>query len=399
MPSTRKRTTAAGSVFYEIRVSRGRGKSYLTRRWYPPDGWSQKAIERELAAVAAEFERQADTGEVISREERREREAEAERAAAQILTLRQYGERVFMPAKTVTMSENARNSYQGNLDHWIYPSLGDVKLPEITPAQLSALLLSMQAQGKAQGTVLKVYTVLQGLFKMAYRSDMIDRNPMDKVDRPKPRKDEQPKPEAEKAYTAQELHRILQYLKAEPLKWRCYISLVADTGVRRGEACGVQWADIDFKAGTISFRHNLQYTPKAGVYDTTTKGKRARTVDVGPDVLELLAQLREEQARTAISKWVFTKDGSPEPMHPQTPTEHFQSFGQQYGIQDFHPHKLRHTSASVALTNGADLISVSERLGHADPATTARIYAHANQESIRRVGQIVRDAIKNAGQG
>ena len=303
-----------------------------------------------------------------------------------------------MPAKSITMSENARSSYQGNLNRWIYPALGDVKLPEITPAQLSALLLSMQAQGKAQGTVLKVYTVLQGLFKMAYRSDVIPLNPMDKVDRPKPRKDEHPKEEEEKAYTAPVLYRILQCLKGEPLKWRCYVSLVADTGVRRGEACGIQWADIDFKAGTITFRHNLQYTPAAGVYDTSTKGKHARTVDVGPHVLDLLKQLREAQASSAISKWVFTKDGSPEPMHPQTPTEYFHSFGQRYGIEDFHPHKLRHTSASVALTHGADLISVSERLGHKDPATTARIYAHANQESIRRAGQIVRDAIEKAGQ-
>lgn len=292
-----------------------------------------------------------------------------------------------MPAKTVTMSENARASYQGNLVRWIYPALGDVKPPEITPAQLSALLLSMQAQGKAQETVLKVY------------SDTIPLNPMDKVDRPKPRKDEQPKEEEEKAYKAPELHRILQCLKGEPLKWRYCVSLVADTGVRRREACGIQWADIDFKAGTITFRHNLQYTPAAGVYDTSPKGKRARTVDVGPHVLELLQQLREAQASSAISKWVFTKEGSPEPMHPQTPTEYFHSFGQRYGIEDFHPHKLRHTSASVALTNGADLISVSERLGHKDPATTVRIYAHANQESIRRAGQIVRDAIEKAGQG
>ena len=61
--------------------------------------------------------------------------------------------------------------------------------------------------------MLKVYTVLQGLFKMAYRSDTIPLNPMDKVDRPKPRKDEQPKSEEEKAYTAPVLHRILQCLK------------------------------------------------------------------------------------------------------------------------------------------------------------------------------------------
>lgn len=66
MPSTRKMTSKSGKVFYEISVSRGRGKSRLTRRWYAPDGWSKKAIERELAAVSAEFTRQCDAGEAIS---------------------------------------------------------------------------------------------------------------------------------------------------------------------------------------------------------------------------------------------------------------------------------------------------------------------------------------------
>lgn len=61
MASTRKLKTKDGREFYEISVSRGRGKSRLTRRWYPPDGWSRKAIERELAAVAADFERQIGT--------------------------------------------------------------------------------------------------------------------------------------------------------------------------------------------------------------------------------------------------------------------------------------------------------------------------------------------------
>ena len=100
MPSTRKRETKDGQTFYEISVSRGRGKSRLTRRWYVPDGWSRKAIERELAAVAAEFERQCDAGEVISRAEQRERAAQEAAEAAKILTFRQYGERVFMPSKT-----------------------------------------------------------------------------------------------------------------------------------------------------------------------------------------------------------------------------------------------------------------------------------------------------------
>lgn len=72
MASTRKRTTKDGQIFYEIRVSRGRDKSYLTTRWYPPEGWSQKAIDRALAKEMADFERRCHEGEVTSRAEKKE---------------------------------------------------------------------------------------------------------------------------------------------------------------------------------------------------------------------------------------------------------------------------------------------------------------------------------------
>lgn len=89
MPSARKKFNKAGQAFYEIRVSRGRDKSYLTRRWYVPEGWSQRAIDRELASVAAEFERQCNAGEAISRAEKREKAAQEAAEAARILTLKQ----------------------------------------------------------------------------------------------------------------------------------------------------------------------------------------------------------------------------------------------------------------------------------------------------------------------
>jgi len=398
MPSIRKKTTVAGAVFYEISVSRGRGKSRLTRRWYPPDGWSRKAIERELAAVAAEFERQSDAGEVVSRAERREQDAQAAAEAAKILTLRQYGERVFMPSKTVTMSENSRANYQSYLDRRIYPALGDIKLPEITPAQLTALLLDIQAEGKAHSTVIKVYTILHSFFKMAFMGGMIDRNPMDKVERPKPRKDEV-KADAPLAYTPAEVQTILAGLEHEPLKWQALVHLLIDTGIRRGECCALQWKNIDFETGAVTIAGNLCYTPAKGVYLDTPKNGHTRTVYAGAHTLALLRQLRAEQSRQAISAYVFTQEASPEPMHPQSPTRYLKKFSQRYGVPDLHPHKLRHTFASIAITNGADVASVSEALGHSDKAVTLRMYTHADQESISHAAQIVREAIKKAGQG
>lgn len=402
MPSTRKMINKAGQEFYEIRVSRGRGSAPLSTRWYPPEGWSQRAIDRELAKVAAEFERRCQAGEVISRAERREQAHQAQLAAAKIQTLQQYGERVFMPAKTISISENSRNSFQGVLDHWIYPALGELRLPEITPANIAALLLSMQAHGKAHATVIKCYTVLNSLFKMAYLSDAIPKNPMDKVERPKPRKDETTQDDVE-SYTVEEVQHILSCLEREPIKWRALVRLLIDTGIRRGECCGLKWDNVDFKENTITIKWNLCYTPAKGVYLDTPKNGKSRTIDVDPDIISLLRTLREDQSRHAISPFVFTQDNSPEPIHPQSPTRYLKKFAQRYKIPDLHPHKLRHTFASIAITNGADIASISEKLGHSDKAVTLRMYTHADQESMKRASQIFRDALKNdmkkAGQG
>lgn len=397
MPSIKEMTTKDGKRFYKIRVSRGRGKSYLSTRWYPPEGWSRKAIERELAKQAAAFERKAQSGEVISREEQAEIDRQQAIEAAKIKTLKQYGEGVFMPAKAVTMSENGRTAYQGMLDHWIYPALGELKLPDITAAEISALLLSMQAAGKAQGTCVKCYTVLKSLFKTAYLADLIDRDPMGKVERPRPRKDEMKKPAEAESYTAGELKYILDCLQGEPLKWQAYISLLIDTGLRHGEACGLRWECVDLDAGRITIAGNLCYTPANGVYLDTPKSGKARTVDIAPGVVAMLRELRQEQAAGGLSHYVFSQDGSPEPMHPQSPTRYMKKFAARYGVANLHPHKLRHSFASVAITNGADIASVSEKLGHADKSTTLRMYTHADEESIKRAGDIFREALEAAG--
>ena len=341
--------------------------------------------------MAAEFEREVKVGEVVSRSEEKEQARREQLEADKIQTLQQYGERVFLPSKLPTITENTRASFQGNLNRWIYPALGGYKLPEITPAQITTLLVEMQAKGKAHATVVKVYSILLGLFKMAYLSDMIPKNPMDKVERPKPRKGEI-KTDTADAYTPEEVRAILGYLKQEPLKWQTFIHLLIDTGVRRGEALGIQWEDVDFQDKTVFIHRNLCYTPERGIYLDTPKNGHSRVVDLGGDTLELLKQLRGEQPEGAA--FVFTQDGSAEPMHPTSPTHYFRKFAQKNGIAGFHPHKLRHTFASVAITAGADVASVSEALGHSDTAVTLRMYTHANEESRRRASQIFRDAIR-----
>ena len=393
MPSIRKKTNKAGRDYYEITVRRGRSQSRLYSRWYPPEGWSKRAIDRELAKQAAEFERRCKAGEVISRKERQERDAQEAEEAAKIQTVRQYAERVFMPAKAVTMSENSRASFQSALNTWIFPAIGSKKLPDVLPADLSALLLDIQAQGRAHSTAVKVYTVLHTMFKMAYLADTIPRNPMDKVARPVPRKDEIRATEA-KSLTVEELQTVLDALEAEPLKWRALVHLLIDTGIRRGECCGLRWEDIDLEAQVVTIRRNLCYTPARGVYVDTPKSGKVREVDIGEETAALLEALRDQ----SVGEYVFTQEGSAEPMHPQSPTRYLKKLSAKCGVPDLHPHKLRHTFASIAITAGADVASVSEALGHSDKAVTLRMYTHADAESRKRAAQIFRDAIKKAGQ-
>ena len=392
MSSIREINTKSGKCF-EIGVSRGRGMPKVYKRWYAPDGWSKKSIDRELARVARDFEREVEAGNILTRAERKQKERSDAMEAAKIQTLRQYAVRVFMPAKTVQISENTRSSFQLCLDNRILPTLGDMKLPEISPADITAFLLNLQTEGLSHGSVIKHYTILHSLFKMAYMTDIIEKNPMDKVERPKPRKDEAGNNNVE-AYTVSEISHILDCLANEPLKWQVLIRLLIDTGIRRGECCGLKWSCIDFRDNTIKIENNLCYTPAKGIYNDTPKNRKTRTIDVDPEIICMLRQLKAQQAKGYISQFVFTQDDSPLPMHPQSPTRYMSRFAKRYGIRDFHPHKLRHSFASIAITNGADVASVSEKLGHSDKAITLRMYTHADSESIKRASQIFRDALK-----
>ena len=389
MPAIKLKSTKAGVEYYEIRVSLGRGKSQPTTRWYPPEGWSKRAIDRELTKVAADFERRCKEGEILSRKDAKEKAIQEAQEAAKILTLRRYGETVFMPSKGITMSEKTRSDYDWYLKKHIYPALGYLKMPDISSANITAFLLSMQAAGLAHTTVIKGYAILRSLFKMAYMADVVPRNPMDKVERPRPRKDEIKASKME-AFTADELRYILECLDKEPLKWRALVRLLVDTGFRRGECCGLRWSCVDFENNSIQISGNLCYTPERGVYLDTPKNSCIRTIGVDPEVMQLLRNLKE----CSSSEWVFTQNESTEPMNPQSPTRYLARFAKKYGVENLHPHKLRHSFASVAITNGADIASVSEKLGHSDKAVTLRMYTHADRESIDRASNIFRSALR-----
>ncbi len=382
----------AGALVFEFRVSRGRNKSRLTRNWTAPDGWSHKAARREAEKQAHQFEQDVAAGLVLDKKEKAALAAAEAAERERILTFKDFSEQIFMPTKMITMAETSRSNYQGYLNNWIYPAIGKYKLPDITPTQIQKFLLSMQRESLSHSTLLKVYTILQGVFKMAFLQDAIPINPMEKVPRPKKGKAAESQSAETPSLTVAQLKQVYQALEQEPLRQQVLIHVLADTGIRRGEACGLQWTDIDFTEGVIKIERALQYTPHKGVYLDSTKSGKKRVVFVGPRTLALLKKLRIQQSQDCVSQWVFSQQGLPDPMHPQFPTAWIRKFGNKIGI-DLHTHLLRHTFASLAITAGADIVSVSQVLGHADVSTTLRVYSHASPESAKAAAATFRAAI------
>ena len=428
MASTKMMATKDGRKFWKIIVSAGREQQYTERFYWPlkanGDPVAEKTALRELDKAVADFERRCDAGEVLTRKRQKEiAEEEAAKAAeearkaaeeaAKIKTLKQYGEQVFMPAKKINCAEKTRSYYQYSLDKHLYPAFGDLALQSITSSQLSAFFLKLKESGLSHSTVTGIYVTCNQLFKQAYLDESISQNPMDRVQRPRQRKEEQKK--GVEAFTADELKSILSLLNSESVKWHCFVRLLIDTGIRRGEACALRWENIDLKDNSALIKENVCYTPEKGVYIDVTKTGRERVVYFSQEVAALLKQYRSEQvAATArrkarlikdnqplqfekivIPDYVFTERGNSEPMHPDAVNRFFQKFGKKHGIE-IHAHKLRHSFASLAIVNGSDIASVSEVLGHADKATTLRVYSHADEESKRRAAGIVAAAIKQA---
>ena len=88
--------------------------------------------------------------------------------------------------------------------------------------------------------------------------------------------------------------------------------------------------------------------------------------------------------------YIFSRDNGG-PMHPDSPDIWLRKFSKRHGLPHIYPHKFRHTMASLLYYNGADSVSISKRLGHAQVSTTANIYAHVIKEADERNADILAD--------
>lgn len=245
-------------------------------------------------------------------------------------------------------------------------------------------LFSPVKKGSLSGkTLLHYHQFLSAMLETAVQWQYIPANPCARVKPPKA-------PQAETAYLDEmQAAQLIAALDGEPPQYRTAILLLLNTGLRRGELCGLEWADVDFTRGTLSIQRNLLYLPGKGLYTDTPKTKSsARTIRLPSPCIPLLEQHRawQEEYRASLGdQWIesgrlFTSaDGSP--IHPDTLTSWFSGFIKRHNLPKVTLHGLRHTNASLLIAAGTNIRTVSSRLGHSQTSTTTNIYAHAIQSA------------------
>lgn len=181
-------------------------------------------------------------------------------------------------------------------------------------------------------------------------------------------------------------------LNGEPLFWQAFMNLLLTTGLRRGEAVGLQWGDIDPDKLTITVQRNVTIDKNSPdkIHVGETKTGETRTVPVSPRVLALLTALKQEQQSKFKSvmmptAYIFSSAADAyKPIYPTEPTRWQRKFTERHGLHKVSPHDLRHTAATLALESGANLKQVQDLLGHSDPSTTMKFYAGVTEEAQRR---------------
>lgn len=228
-------------------------------------------------------------------------------------------------------------------------------------------------------TIRNYHRAISAILNIAIQWQVIFANPCQRVKPPKVEK-------KESTYLDdKEVRHLVECLSDEPLMCKAIITLLIYSGMRRGEACGLKWSDVDFENKQIKIQRNVLYLPGKGIYEDTTKtASSVRTITIADEPLKLLQQYRKEQSSNRLKcgdqwhdkNYIFTQWNG-EAIYPSYISNWFHKFIKRYNLPDVHIHSLRHTNASLLIANGVNITTVAKRLGHANTAVTASVYAHA----------------------
>lgn len=266
-------------------------------------------------------------------------------------------------------------SYDQQVRVHIKPALGHVELTKLSPQHIQRYMNEKTTAGLSAKTVRYHRSVLAMALKQAHRWGLVAQNVATLVDPPSAKKYEL------QTFDPAQAHKLLDTLKGERLG--ALFTVALSLGLRRGEALGLRWQDIDFDGRTLRV---CQALARVGHDIVISEPKTASSRRILPLPDTLAASLRErrraqlEDRMAAGDKWidsglVFTsREGAS--IDPRTVKRHLDRILTAAGLPHCRVHDLRHFCASLLLAQGVPLKIVSDILGHTQISITADLYTH-----------------------
>lgn len=333
---------------------------------------------------------------------------------------------VGMPAKDATMTvrdwltewtatsleasprkESTKELYRHLIRHHLLePPFGSRRLDQLRPAHIEALLLALRSKTRerergsvvvqvpalADSTVQRLFSVLRVALDGAVRDGLLARNPAHLVRQPAVQRKEA------RFLSPADVGAILDRTRGS--RYAPVLTFIAHTGVRKGEALGLRWDDVDFARGTIRIRSTLSRT-RGQLAATAPKTPRSRRLlPMTPAVAELLRTRRAEAEADGVkaeSLWtptdfVFTSQTGA-PLDPRNVLRALTTAAAAAGLEGVTVHTFRHSAATGMLEAGIHLKAVSELLGHSDIRITGDVYGHVSTETARAALEALSDRL------
>jgi len=335
--------------------------------------------KREARAALARWQTEIDTGAYVPR------------SAQTVGDLLHYWMETYAAHNC---RETTAQRYHNTVYRHLLPALGPIPLQKLTAAQVQQFYADKLSSGSGIRTVVFCHQRLHQALDMALRLDLVARNVCDAVTPPK--YERTPKP----AWSRDELARFLAVARTSHYSpiWL----LLALTGMRRGEALGLRWTDIDFEDKSMNVSQTY-VSIRTGMSLSSPKTRAGhRVITLEPTLLAALRdhRARQNERRLALGDvWqdhglVFTSEvGTPilaRNLHRQ-----YGELVKRAGVPHISIHGIRHTVATLAIGAGQDIRTLADLLGHSKTSITTDIYAHVMPHRKRELTKAISDIVLN----
>ena len=307
---------------------------------------------------------------------------------------------------TGDVKESTAYIYKKNVDMYVVPYIGSVKLQALTAPMIQALynrLLKPQnedCKALSAKSVRNVHGVLHKALQQAVLVGYLRVNPADACKPPKAVKKEiAPLDEVQ-------VSEFLKAIQGHPHEYLYKITLF--TGMREGEVLGLTWDCLDFKHGTLLIKQQLRREQQKGgkYYFSPPKNNKSRVLSLAPSVIQLfrLQKLKQNGMRLeAGNLWeennlIFSNQTGGF-LSYRTVYDCFKRIMDRIGSPATRFHDLRHTYAVMAIKSGDDIKTVQENLGHATAAFTLDVYGHVTAQMKQASADRMEQFIKSVSAG